>query len=474
MKKLLLFVFTALGLAACADDDLATSPSDQPTPSADTIHLGTVLGGNSSPTYQLKLYNRCSDELRLTSITLRNAATSGFRMNVDGMNGTSFTNSNLLRIAHGDSLFIFVEATFGDSFEETYHTDYVDIVCNQRTQTVVLDAESEKVEILRAPVITSNTLWQRGKKVQIYDSLVVAEGVTLTLEDSVTLYLHDKANLVVHGTLWAHGKLGAPVTLRGDRTDKMFDNLAYDGLPSQWGNLYIDEKARNCRFDYTDIRGMNEGIFIDSTEVVFSNCHIRNSSANLLTCHMTSMTMQNCELSNASNSLLDLFGGSYDITHCTLANFNFWKATSVAAVHLCNLDTAAARYTPLEKCNFLNTIVWGRWMDTDVFPEYFKVALSQDALGNIEFADSVFAYRFDHCLLRADGYDDDDFIQTVWNEDPLFRLIDHANYSYDFHLQEDSPARAAGAQEGASACPTDLDGELRPDIPSIGCYQYRE
>ncbi len=474
MKNLLLFICLALCLAACTDDELSTSPSDQPTPSADTIHLGTLLGGNSSQTYQLKLYNHCDKELRLTSISLRNAETSGFRINVDGMNGTSFTQSNLLRIASGDSLFIFVEATFNESFTETYHLDYVDIVCNQRTQTVVLDAATETVEILHSPSITSNTTWMRGKRVQIYDSLVVAEGVTLTLEDSVTLYLHDGANIVVYGTLLCQGKLSAPVTLRGDRTDNMFDNLAYDGLPSQWGNLYIDAKASNCRFDYTDIRGMNEGIFIDSTQVVFNSCRIKNSSANLITCYQTTMTLQNSELSNTSNALLALYGGSYDITHCTLANYNFWKATTEAAVHLCNIDTAASRYTPLYKCNFVNTLIWGRWVDTDVNLEYYDVALNQDEFGNVEYADSIFSYHFDHCLLKADGYDDDDFVQTVWNQDPLYSLIDHPNYSYDFHLQADSPAREAGTGDGVSACPSDLDGISRPSIPSIGCYQWYE
>lgn len=474
MKKLLflLFVLTACLAAACSDDDLATSASDQPVPSADTLHLGLILGGNSSPTYQLKLYNRCGSELRLSSITLRDAATSGFRMNVDGMNGTSFTNSDLLRIARGDSLFIFIEATFTDAAERSYHTDYVDIVCNGRLQTVVLDAETVVVDVLHAPVISADTTWPKGTCVQIYDSLVVAQGVTLTLEDSVTVYLHDKTDIVVHGTLLAYGKLGKPVVLRGDRTDRMFTNLYYDGLPAQWGNLYIDSTAQHCRFEYAEIRGMNQGIFIDSTEVTFSNCRLRNSSANLLTCHMTSLSLRNCELANASNSLLDVYGGSYSITHCTLANYNFWKATSVPAVHLCNIDTAAARYTPLYKCTFLNTLIWGRWRETEVHPDYFRVAVGQDTGGTVQYADSVFVYRFDHCLLKANGFDDDDFIENVWNEDPQYRLIDHSNYAYDFHLLDDSPAREAGSAEGRTLCPTDLDGVARPNLPSIGCYQW--
>jgi len=471
MFLLTLSFFVTATFSAC-DDELATNPSDQPTLSVDTLHIGTILAGNSSKTYQVKLYNRCSSELKLSSIELRNAETSGFRMNVDGMNGTKFSNSDLLHIAKGDSLFIFVEATFPkEDLMNSYHLDYIDIRCNQRLQTVVVDAKCMDVLKLEGVVIDQDTIWPRCLEVQVYDSLVIPQGITLTISDSSTLYLHDKTNLYVRGTLICDGKLGAPVTIRGDRTDKMFDNLPYDNLPSQWGSMYIDSTARGSKFYYTDIHGMSSGICIDSTDVEFNSCHIKNSDGNLITCHMSTMRLYNSELCNAAGALLDIYGGSHDVVHCTLANYNFSKSVSAPALRFSNIDTTMVRTTPLYHCLFQNTLVWGKWCDPDVRPDYFRIIVDVDNLGNCSYADSIFSYAFDHCLLRADGTDDDDFIQTIWNQDPKYKLIDTPNYAFDFHLEDDSPARKAGSAEGSVTIPFDLDGNPRPEFPTIGCYE---
>lgn len=461
----------ALLLPTACNDELATSASDQPALSTDTLQLGTILAGNSSKTYQVKLYNRCSDYLKLTSIALRNAAESGFRMNVDGMNGTTFSNSELLRIAPSDSLFIFVEATFpetGSGF--TQHTDYIDIICNSRQQTIVLTATSKDVLKLQGAAITSNTTWQRGTEVQIFDSLYVAPGVSLTLEDSVTLYMHDKADIIVEGTLQIAGTLQSRTTIRGDRTDDMFEGrLPYDNLPSQWGTLYLRAGGELlCR--YADIHGMTDGVVADTSTVRFENCRIKNSGGNLITSHMCQGTFQNCELSSAAGALFEAYGGAYSFTHCTLASYNFAASIKKEAVHLCNIDTAQVWLTPLTQCDFVNTIIWGEKFVPDVDLDYIKVQTDQDAMGRPVYADSLFCYRFDHCLLHAKGEDDDDFIQTLWNEDPLFLLIDNdEKYLHDFHLQAESPARDKGI---ATALTLDLDGQPRSDTPCLGCYEF--
>lgn len=466
----LLFMTMAFGwsVSSC-NDELATGSSDQPYLSVDTLQLGQLLAGNSSKTYQLRIINPCSKEIRLTSVALRYGGESGFRMNVDGMNGTSFSDADLLRIASHDSLFVFVEATFPETGGGlTDYIDYIDVMCNGVQQSVVLTAQSKDVLKLYAETLTSDQVWQRTQEVQIYDSLVIEEGATLTLADSVTLYLHDKANIIVRGKLLCLGKLGAPVTIRGDRTDNMFPNLPYDNLPSQWGSIYFDRRSHGSSFEFADIHGMSTGIYVDSTDVSFRNCHIKNSDDNLLTGYMATIVLENCELSNAAGALFEAFGGWHEVTHCTLANYNFAAAIKQRAVHISNVMPDVA-YTPLYRCNFTNTIVWGDTYDPDVFPEYYKVVESEDAKGNPVYADSVFCYRFDHCLLRADGYDDADFIQIQWNKDPLYRLIDDANYIYDFHLQDESPAKWTGVK---TAIQYDLDGVLRPDAPSIGCYEF--
>lgn len=469
----LLVALCALLLPISCNDELATSSSQQPVLSADTLRLGTLLAGNSSKTYQLKLYNRCSDYIQLTSVSLRDALVSGFRLNIDGMNGTSFNNSNLLRIAPSDSLFIFVEATFPETgLGLTSHTDYIDINCNGRQQTIVLLAESKDVLKLYGAKIESDTHWKSGDEVQIFDSLYVAPGVSLILDDSVTLYMHDKANIIIEGLMQCNGTFQRPIVIRGDRTDYMFEGrLPYDNLPSQWGTFYV-RGTGSLQCQNTNIHGMTHGLVLDTVSAVFSNCRIKNSGGNLITSHMCSIEFQNCELSSAAGSLFEAFGGSYSFTHCTLANFNFASAIKQQSVHLCNIDTARVWLTPLQKCDFVNTLIWGQKFLPDVNLDYFKVLVDETPLGQPVYADSVFHYTFNHCLLCANGEDDKDFISTIWNQDPLFVLIDNEErYLHDFHLQSESPARNNGI---LTSIRYDLDGVLRSETPCIGCYEYVE
>ncbi len=460
MKNLVLILLAMLSLISC-DDDFATGSESQPVASADTLHMGTILAGNSSPTYQLKLYNPNSKELKLTSIVLRNAPSSGFRMNVDGMNGTSFTNSDLLRIASGDSLFVFVEATFqpeGKGIQ--HHLDYVDVSCNGKTTTIVLDAVSKEVRKLQGYVVTANEVWDMASEIQVFDSLVITEGAVLTLTDSTTLYLHDKANIVVYGSLQAQGTIDRPVTIRGDRTDNMFDNLPYDNLPSQWGSLYLKRQSHGNSFEYANIRGMSDGIWIES-QADFANCRIKNSDGNLVTAVDAQTRFENCELSNAAGSVLDIIGGESEVVHCTLANYNFASAITQEALRLSNRDTLNNVTIPLQRCEFVNTIIWGRKFCPDIRLDYHRP----------EQGDSIFSYRFDHCLIHADGTDDEQFVSTLWNTDPGFLLIDDKNYAYDFHLTDESAAIGAGSEETTTIHRLDIDGKLRQSPPTIGCYE---
>jgi len=81
---------------------------------------------------------------------------------------------------------------------------------------------------------------------------------------------------------------------------------------------------------------------------------------------------------------------------------------------------------------------------------------------------------FSHCLFKANGEDDQQFLNSIWGEDPLF-YTERENYIFDYRLQPESPALHAAdptltAPEAAAA---DLHGTPRTSTPSIGAYESR-
>ena len=278
MRSLLIVIlFLALATIASCSDDILTDVGAQPSyvlNDSDCYNLGVLLTGHNTATQKLMLYNRQKGELSLSSICLRGGDSSIFRINVDGMAGTDFTNPDFLHIAQGDSLYILVEATFAGRQDErdVVREDFLDIVCNGRTQSIRLVVTTRDVEELLNDTIRSDTTWLAGGIDKlIYGAFAINPGVTLTVQPGVTLYLHDHASIEVYGTLRLEGSLEQPVTLLGDRTDRIFDNLYYRDMSAQWGGINIYPGSTGNLFQYAEIRGMTTGIVVhqDSTDTHF-------------------------------------------------------------------------------------------------------------------------------------------------------------------------------------------------------------
>ena len=90
---ILLCLFVSLTfIVACNNDDFSTNSSLKLAFSNDTLRLDTILTGIGTSTRQLKVYNRNKESLVISSITLADGSNSGFRINVDGMKGSNFSN----------------------------------------------------------------------------------------------------------------------------------------------------------------------------------------------------------------------------------------------------------------------------------------------------------------------------------------------------------------------------------------------
>ncbi len=469
-KITIVALFIALFAAACIDDDFSTNPSHLLTLSVDTIQFDTVFTTIGTATQQAKVYNKNSQGLLLTSVTLGGGADSPFLINVDGRSGSSFSN---LEIAANDSMYLFIAANIDPLDEDNPILVYDSIVFNTayNQQVMHLVAYGQDVVILRNYEVASDTTFTANRPYLVYDTLTVAANTTLTLEAGSTMYFHDQGTMQVKGTLLANGTLEGKIAFRGDRLDNLFDNLPYDYLAGQWDGIRFYDSSFGNLLSHTYMRGSTNGITIDSTyytptKLTIANSIIHNASNNLVTSINASLDIYNSQLSNAGGAVLLLIGGTATIVHCTIANYYSFDYISSPMLmmqnYLSDLSTGVTTYYPMSVALY-NTIIYGT--PTDV------------QLNNYEDGSVQFDHLFDHCLLKSEGEDDEQFISTLWASDPQFRTTGE-EYIFDYRLDSLSVARGAGNAEVAQIAPFDVDmlGNSRTlnEQPDLGAYQWVE
>lgn len=452
-----------LGLASCIEDGYVTDSSAQPEFSVDTLKMGTFFTEDLTPTFRFLVYNRHDKILNISSIRVRNNDKGHFRLNVDGISGKEFSN---IDIRPNDSIFVFVDATLPENngtmpvdFE-----DYIDFVTNGLSTSVVLAATGQDVSRRHGVVIERDTTWHPEYPVQIFDSLVVKDGATLTLEAGVKLHFHDKAKLHVDGRLVTRGTPEAPVEMSGDRTDNVVGQIPFDLMASQWEGVYFSPASSGNDLRHTVIRNTVNGVVADSLQargdipgLYMLNCRLRNSACFALESHHSSIVAVGCEIADASWGAAYLRGGDLRFNHCTFANYYLFTALRGPILQFVHYDDESSDGTdaPFMTALFTNSIVYGNGTD---LPE-----------GDFTGCD-VTIHR---CLLKSAGKDDDNFLDCLWDSDPLYYTV-REDYIFDYRLRDESPAIGGGLGYlvDASAV-TDFYGLTRStDSPDLGAYVY--
>ncbi len=81
------------------------------------------------------------------------------------------------------------------------------------------------------------------------------------------------------------------------------------------------------------------------------------------------------------------------------------------------------------------------------------------------------AITFRRCLLKSAGTDDDNFIDCLWDTDPMY-YTERSEYIFDYRLRPDSPAAGAASIDLMDpAAETDIYGTPRLPAPDLGAYQ---
>lgn len=466
------------------EEHYSTNPSYRLSFSLDTVAFDTIFSSIGSTTRQFMVYNPNNEPLEMEQVMLASGEASGFRMNLDGRKGSRFEH---VGIAAQDSMYVFVEVTVNPHGQNQplLIQDSVLFSVNGVRQSVLLEAYGQDVHLCKGGVtFEQDTLFTADRPYLIYDSLVVAEGATLTLAEGVTCYLHDQANLVVYGTLQANGTQSKPVTLRGDRLDYILnDVLPYDRTPGQWGGIYFRAPSYQNLLAYTIIRNGTNGITCepstpDQPKLRLHHTQVTNMTNDLLVAIHSDVEASDSEFSNAGGSVLTLIGGKYHFAHCTITNYmsltsrqSTGDETRLDSKSLYLLHDATVNGQgpyPIQKAYFDNCLIDGSFGAGDL-----------SASGEIQVSQGDYDYRFNHCVLKAKPSSDSRFNEVIFvSESPVYRQTGgKANkYAYDFRLDTvAAPGVGQADPEVSRLYPIDRYGVNRlesPHGPTIGAYEF--
>lgn len=420
-------------VSSCISDSVSTSSSDILTFSRDTVNFDTVFTDLGTPTARLIVSNRAKKGIIISSISLKNP-NSNFSINVDGVSGKSFHDVEIWR---EDSIFMFIECFIPESSaHEPYRVeDELIFVTNGVTQKIILEAYGQNVTRLRATRISGETRLTAEQPYVIFDSLVVEKGGFLRIDPDTKMLFHDGAELIVHGRMEACGEPGQLIQMRGDRLDNVLPNVSYDILAGQWKGIRISRESFGNRLEYVDMRSTSDGLRLDSCgdlsqrKLELRNSWLHNSQSNVLSAKYCNIAAYGVCFSESPEAVVSLTGGSADFVQCTIANNYLFSAITEPLLCLYHClpseEEEASGINPLMKFSLANSIIYGIGKDINV----------GDLTGSEVF--------FRNVSFKAEGSDDDNFINCLWDCDPIF-LTDRPIYYFNYHVSPDSPVIGKG------------------------------
>lgn len=455
--------FFSVFISCVEDDNFSSSPNLRLSFSNDTISFDTVFTEVGSSRKTLMVYNENKNSVNISSIKVMNPQKSGFSLVVDGVSGVDVKNTEILK---KDSAYIYIMVKIdpNNANNPIIVSDSIQFEINGQHQYVHLEAFGQDIIRWRGKTIESDTTLTGEKPILVFDSLVIDKGATLTLKENVRIFFHNGAKVEVLGNIYAKGTIEQPVVFRGDRTDRIFTHVPYDRIPGQWEGMFVDSLSFNNHFENFHLRNSIIGIQFNPSNLseqkaLLRNTIIHNTQLDLISAENCDIKAENSLFTNSGGMLLKVVGGKYEFLHCTFANYIRWiRGGGILSI---SNKSGTDHLKPLIKCEFTNSIISGN-----------------NSTVSINKADEVpLNYLFNNCLFSMGGQDDENFIDSIWRENPKFKFISvtsQDNYYYNFELDSDSPAKDKGDLAKAFALPYDILGNSRlsDQGPDIGCYEW--
>lgn len=472
-----LYFFVFLVFSSCKKDERLTDSGAKLNFSTDEVLFDTVFTTVGSTTKIFKIYNPHSQSLTISKAFLATGNNSQFRINIDGLSGTSFTD---IEIMAGDSLFAFVQVTVDPDSTNSpmLIKDSIIFVTNGNTQDINLTAIGQDVYLHKPDhfsttgfppysIIDCNAIWTDDKPHLIFGYAVVDEGCTLTMMERTRVHLNNQAVLWIYdgGTLKISGSKGNEVTFQGARLEP-----EYKELPGQWGKIWLSSGSLNNVIDWAIIKNGSIGVQSDtlgasaSPTLLITNTIIKNMSAAALYGQGSFIRGYNCVFANCGQYVAALtIGGRYSFEHCTFANFWSGSQRTTPSIALSNyyIDiNGTTQIRDLDSAYFGNCIMYGNIDE--------EVGLDSSTFGG------NFNYKFDHCLVKTALNTTDgvhyNTVSPYQNLDPQFVDASVNNYQ----LKATSPAIDGG--DTGIFIGTDLNASDRPNpstsLPDLGAYEY--
>jgi hypothetical protein len=464
MKKgilplLLFFVLLALTAAMQSCNKSSLLSKNNLSFSVDTLVFDTVFTTIGSTTQQFKIYNNDKRTIHIDEIELMGGTNSPFRMNIDGIQGTTITD---IDIESQDSLFAFVEVTLGVNGQNLplIIEDSIRFRTNGVDQYVKLAVWGQDAYFHYKDL--NEGTWPNDKPHVVYGYAAVDSAKTLNIQAGTDIYLHKNAILYVYkSTLNINGTLGNEVTLQGDRLESQYDDVS-----GQYYGIYFQE-ARPSTIDYAIIKNGTSGVHLFSEDPGNSGYTLTMTNTTITNCARygtfiysgAKVKAENCVIAkNGNHALLVLEGGDFFFNFCHLLGYGNGDA-STPAVGISNFyndyANGVTNVGSINEGRIINSVIWGNLSSEIVFDTIPDAAVT-------------LSFDIRNCVIKRETPATENYYSNIqWNSDPIFKDIDLNDFTF---IATNSPLN--NQANPTFWLPTDILGITRSlSTPDIGAYE---